>query len=149
MHEDDAELRSTLVRFVLDELRAGRPRLTPPARAALHILAAEPPAPGPDGALLPRRLRRAAAAAGLGLGITGLAGGLLLGTPTDSPHTPSGPPPIEAAPVGTAPPVAADDAAAIPSSTAGTGPDGSPRQAAATATGAAGPAATRTAAPSG
>jgi hypothetical protein len=96
MYEDDAELRATLARVVLTDLRSGRPRLTPSAVAALRLLAA------PEEALPPvararRRVRPPMAAVAAGVGVLALTGGLVLvGAAHDSPSP--RPPTVVAAP---------------------------------------------------
>jgi|SRR4051812_3948599 len=81
MQEDDAALRAALTQIVLTDLRAGRSSLSPPALAALRMLASGPGS-GPSAVTEDDRarhgLRRAGAVVGLGVGIVALAGGLLL-----------------------------------------------------------------------
>src|SRR3954453_12411694 len=81
MQEDDAALRAALTQIVLTDLRAGRSSLSPPALAALRMLASGPGS-GPSAVTEDDRarhgLRRAGAVIGLGGGIVALAGGLLL-----------------------------------------------------------------------
>src|SRR3982751_6514982 len=91
MHEDDAALRAVLTQIVLTDLRAGRSSLSPPALAALRILASGPgsgPSAASDDDRARHGLRRAGAAVGVGVGIVALAVGLLLtGAGTGSPPT--------------------------------------------------------------
>jgi|tagenome__1003787_1003787.scaffolds.fasta_scaffold20940350_2 hypothetical protein len=102
MHEDDAALRAVLTQIVLTDLRAGRSSLSPPALAALRILASGPSS-GPSAATDDDRarhgLRRAGAAVGVGAGIVALAGGLLLtGAGSGSPPTRTDAAPVVATP---------------------------------------------------
>jgi hypothetical protein len=78
MHEDDANLRSTLAHLVLTELRSGRTQLSPAVLAALRILGggpAEPALSPADVPATPRRVRRTLVAAGVGTALVALAGG--------------------------------------------------------------------------
>src|SRR3954451_20227637 len=81
MPEDDAALRAALTQIVLTDLRAGRSSLSPPALAALRMLASRPgsgPSAVTDDDRARHGLRRVGAVVGLGVGIVALAGGLLL-----------------------------------------------------------------------
>ncbi|MCW2677192.1 MAG: hypothetical protein JWR70_2232, partial [Modestobacter sp.] len=71
MHDHDAELRATLARVVLTDLRSGRARLTAPSVAALRVLTAGPEEPLPSRARRRRTrrpLHRAGAAVAVGVG---------------------------------------------------------------------------------
>ena len=122
MHEDDAELRATLARVVLTDLRTGRPQLTPAARAALRLLTAELDETEPEETLpsaaddeRARNPRRVGAALGVAVAVAALAGGLVLAG-TRSPSTRPTPPAVAAAATsaGTAPTSVATPAAAPP-----------------------------------
>jgi hypothetical protein len=124
MHEDDAELRATLARVVLTDLRTGRPQLTPAARAALRLLTAELDETEPEETLpsaaddeRARNPRRVGAALGVAVAVAALAGGLVLAG-TRSPSTRPTPPAVAAAATsaGTAP------TSAAASTSAGTAP---------------------------
>src|SRR3954470_4160343 len=87
MHEDDAALHAALAQVVLADLRAGRSSLSPPAVAALRILAAAPGTPRPD-ELATAHTGRPIRRAGIGVGIAALAAGVfLVGAGSDSPRT--------------------------------------------------------------
>jgi hypothetical protein len=87
--EDDAALRATLAQIVLADLQAARSPLSPPAVAALRILASAP-ATTRSGQVPARpagcSLRRAGVAAGFGVGVAAVAGAVFLATGSDAPR---------------------------------------------------------------
>jgi hypothetical protein len=107
MHDHDAELRATLARVVLTDLRSGRARLTAPSVAALRVLTAGPEEPLPSRARRRRTrrpLHRAGAAVAVGVGIAAATCGLVLaGAGRDSPPRHAGAPAGVAAPPALAP----------------------------------------------
>src|SRR4051794_41727405 len=109
MPEDDAALRATLTQIVLADLQAARSPLSPPAVAALRILASAPattrsaPAPARPGR---GSLRRAGVAAGFGVGVAAVAGAVFLATAGDAPSRPPQAAPTAAHPADLTPPPA-------------------------------------------